>query len=109
MNPTLEYLPNEIPTFAFCEPAVAGPLAPWCIRPVTAKGLKLVGGVDTPSLCGRVTPKGGGWDLNVRITDDQLARTRPPVCPRCLAEYRKRLGQPQTSQVNSLDTASRRP
>ncbi len=100
MNPDRSYLPNEIPPYAFCEPVVAGPLAPWCIRPVTEKGLKLSGGVDTPSLCGRVKPfpGGNGWDLEVRITDEQLTRSRPPVCPRCLAEYR-RIHGPQNAKA----------
>lgn len=90
MNQLREYTSGEIPPFAFCEPVVAGSLAPWCIRPVTDKGLKLGGGVDTQSLCGRVTPRGNGWDLNVRITEEALTSTRPRVCQKCLAEYRRR-------------------
>jgi len=91
MNPRLEYAPAEIPPFAFCEPVwVTGP-APWCIRPVNpATGLRLGGGVDTSSFCGRVHPSntktvGGGWDLNVRITEHHLGH----CCPKCAAAYRK--------------------
>jgi hypothetical protein len=94
MNTKLCFAPGEIPAFAFCEPRWAVMNAPWCIRPITATGLHLGGGVDTQSLCGRVHPvedmgSGGGWDLNVRLSKGQLAR----ACPKCVAEYRKRRGE----------------
>jgi hypothetical protein len=67
--------------YSFCEPSHAGPLARWCVRPLTEKGRKLGGGVDTPSLCGRVDPaKGGGWDLSAKC---EVSADHPHMCPRC--------------------------
>ncbi len=73
------WLPGEKPSYAFCE-SVTG-IGPWHIRKLSEAGLKLDGGIDTPTLCGRVRPfgdtadrvGGGGWDLNVRITEGHLA------------------------------------
>ena len=50
-------------------------------------GLKLGGGVDTDSLCGRVK-HGLGWDLSVPLTDRTL-KTRPEgrACNKCLPLY----------------------
>jgi len=79
--------------YSFCE-SVTG-IGPWHIRPLTAWGRKLGGGIDTGSLCGRVQPMGifgpdghrggGGWDIGVEIKPDRL----DGPCPKCVEEYRK--------------------
>lgn len=95
VNTRLEYAPGEVPPYAFCEPVWVATAAPWCIRPINPEtGLKLSGGVDTTSFCGRVRPSstpggGGGWDLRVRITEDHLES--PHCCKKCLAAYREAL------------------
>jgi hypothetical protein len=81
--PSLSLLPGERPEFTFCEPVwVTGP-SPWCIRKPSPVGPKFGGGVDTPSLCGRV-PVGQGWDLEVRITKHHLGNG---TCKKCLELY----------------------
>lgn len=76
--------------WSYCEPSVAGPLAPWCIRRLTEAGRKLGGGIDTPSLCGRVKPP-YGWDIPVPVdVIEAFMRSRPPVCKRCLDEMVQR-------------------
>ena len=88
------WLPNEKPTHAFCESVMASGTSPWHIRKLSPAGLKLTGGIDTPSLCERVrpfgdktktNPGGGGWDLNVRISPHHLEH----CCPKCAEDYRK--------------------
>ena len=87
------YAPDEVPLYAFCEPVTAGPHTRWHIRKIN-KALCLTGGIDTPSLCGKVIPIGpergalGGWDLNVKITDHHLGHS----CPECVKAYRKATG-----------------
>jgi len=84
------YAPGEVPEYAFCESVTAGPKAPWHIRKV-ATILKLTGGIDSSSLCGKVHPSGpewghlGGWDVNVKISEGHLTHT----CPGCREAYRK--------------------
>jgi hypothetical protein len=98
------WLPGEKPPYAFCE-SVTG-IGPWHIRKLGPAGLKLGGGIDTPSLCGRLRPLGdhtaerlggGGWDLEVRITPGQLTPppvgTIPHVCRDCPGIYRKETGK----------------
>jgi len=63
---------------SFCEPAQAAPLAKWCLRVLTDKGQKFGGGIDTPSLCGRVQPP-MGWDLAILVS-----LKHPSICPQCL-------------------------
>lgn len=65
--------------YSFCEPVVAAPLAKWCIRKLTDVGHKFGGGVDTPSLCGRVEPP-YGWDVDVAMDMDH-----PAICLQCKA------------------------
>ena len=73
---------------SFCEPVcVTGP-DPWCLRYLTAAGPKYGGGVDTESLCGRVTPYHGGWDVDVPVTQDRLGR-KGHTCQRCLAKLKE--------------------
>jgi len=78
--------------FSFCESVVAGPLSRWHIRRLTAQGKKLGGGIDTPSLCARLLPSGleggGGWDLDVEITEHHLGH----CCVFCVATYRELVG-----------------
>lgn len=79
--------------YSFCE-SVTG-IGPWHIRPLSEKGRKCGGGIDTATLCGRVSPSGekrpdgkpgfGGWDLEVEITEHHLGH----ACPQCVEEYRK--------------------
>lgn len=82
----------NLSAYSFCEPSTAGPCAPWCIRRLTAAGRKLGGGVDTPSLCGRVTLIDvggvGGWDLRVPVDVDQ-----PWACRKCVAVLREEIGR----------------
>lgn len=75
--------------FSFCEPSIAGSLAPWCIRQLNGGMKKLGGGITTPSLCGRVSPTAGGWDLATVVSRSILTTkdSRTPggyvVCRRC--------------------------
>lgn len=73
--------------YSFCESVTASSISPWCIRPLTETGKHIGGGVDTPSLCGRVRPSGktglGGWDLAIDF-DVYLARGGSRACKRCL-------------------------
>jgi len=80
------------PQYSFCE-SVTG-IGPWHLRALTTEGLKLGGGIDTPSLCDLVRPLGdnrdnrrggGGWDLRVTITPHHLE----DACPRCVAVYKQ--------------------
>jgi hypothetical protein len=83
---------GEKPPYAFCESAMATANSRWHIRKVSEAGLKLGGGIDTPSLCNKVRPTGdrtekivgaGGWDLGVRITLGHLHT----CCPECAIIY----------------------
>lgn len=80
---------GERPPFTFCEGVHASSTSPWHIRKTTAQGPKFGGGIDTPSLCGHVTPPSrhgsNGWDLEVRISEKHLEH----CCQTCAAEYRK--------------------
>jgi hypothetical protein len=68
----------------FCEPAHPGFISPWHIRKLTDAGLKPHGGIDSASICGRLTPP-DGVDLAVPID----ARSLALACPRCVEIYRK--------------------
>lgn len=70
--------------YSYCESCFATPFSPWCIRPLIA-GMKVGGGIDSDSLCGRVKMQEGGWDLGVEV--DQ-SRTRS-ICSKCLDIYRR--------------------
>jgi hypothetical protein len=69
--------------YAFCESSAASGASKWHIRPLTDKGLKLGGGIDTASLCGHVTPKKGGWDLGPPIR----SHTLQIACQKCAEAY----------------------
>jgi len=79
--------------YSFCESVHAGPLAAWHIRKLTDQGQKFGGGIDTPSLCGRVRPppKSNGWDLKVPIDEMtlRLPHGRGGICSDCAALYEK--------------------
>src|SRR5690606_16852883 len=84
--------PTEHDVWSYCEPATAI-LNTWHIRRLTDTGRHLSGGVDTPSLCGRVDPaKFGGWDLGAPFSWEEARRlcTQPfhgggwMVCPGCV-------------------------
>ena len=64
--------------YSFCESVTATSISPWCIRPLTEQGMKLSGGVDTPSLCGRVETR-MGWDVANPVDVDD-----PKACPKCV-------------------------
>ena len=66
--------------YAFCEPDTAGSLSKWHIRKLTDKGLKLSGGADTPSLCGREM----SWDINVKV---QVGPNGYVACHKCTSIY----------------------
>lgn len=81
------YAPGEVPEYSFCEKVTAGGTTPWHIRKVATR-LFLTGGIDSPSLCGQVDPAkpfGGGWDVNVKISERHLQHT----CPKCVEIYRR--------------------
>jgi len=77
--------PGEKPPFTFCEPVWASGLGLWHIRQPSDVGPKFGGGIDTPSLCGRV-PVPQGWDLEVRISEHHLTKN---TCAVCLEKYRE--------------------
>ena len=68
---------------SFCESVMAGPKSSWHLRKLTKAGRKLGGGIDTPSLCGRVKQ---GWDLDVEINEFHLMKN---TCQDCLKVYRE--------------------
>jgi len=76
VNTKLEFAPGEKPDLCYCESIYASSFSRWHLRrPKT--GLKLGGGIDSPSLCGRIER---GWDLNVRPD----ASHDPHTCQECL-------------------------
>jgi hypothetical protein len=72
---------------SWCEPVWVGGATCWCLRPLTDKGQKLGGSVDTNSLCGRVQAP-YGWDVAVPVTLDRVQHPRI-CCPRCRDELMK--------------------
>lgn len=80
--------------YSLCESVTASSISPWCIRPLTETGKHLTGGVDTPSLCGRVREH-YGWDLALDFLVYYTRCRRLPntgkgvgrLCGRCLAIY----------------------
>ncbi len=71
--------------YSFCEASTAGSRSRWHIRPLTEVGRKLGGGVDTPSLCGHVDRRRGGWDREPEVLYPALAG----ACPECREAYIK--------------------
>lgn len=71
---------HQVARFSFCETISATGTSPWHIRQLTDKGLKLGGGADSKSLCGREV----AWDLEVEITRHHLIYNS---CRRCFQRY----------------------
>lgn len=71
--------------YSYCESVHATSTSPWHIRKLTEVGRKLSGGIDTPSLCGRVG-KGWGWDLEVELNEFHLENVS---CPKCVELYKQ--------------------
>lgn len=82
--------------YSFCESVHASSLSPWHIRPLTDAGRKLGGGVDTPSLCGRVEVD-KGWDLSVPF--DAKNRAMGSICQKCLEVFNA-IPQPEMTQTD---------
>lgn len=85
--------------YSFCESVTATSMSPWCIRKLTKTGRYLSGGVDTPSLCGRVRIR-LGWDLAVSIDDkngQRILKTNG-VCSKCRELYTKIHAYPLNTQ-----------
>ena len=83
-----------MPDYSFCEGIMAGPRSPWHIRRLSSEGRKLTGGIDTPSLCGRIGPVSegvhkNGWELSVAITEHHLGHS----CKACVTEFLKAGGK----------------
>lgn len=76
----------KILRFSFCESSTASSRSPWHIRALENEtGLKLGGGIDTPSLCSLVRPP-YGWDLQARF--DGAAVDDDWVCTNCRDRYK---------------------
>lgn len=76
---------GKTPAYAYMESMHASSASPWHIRRIPkGQGLKLGGGITTPSLCGKVRD---GWDLRSRL-DQQYD---PHTCPWCIQEYHRAL------------------
>jgi hypothetical protein len=71
--------------YSFCESIHAYSRTKWCIRPLSEKGRKLCGGIDSSSLCGHVTPQKNGWDLTTPINPVALSQ----ACPKCVELYKQ--------------------
>jgi len=71
------------PKYSFCEHAHATPWSKWHIRRLTAAGLKLGGGADTPALCGRTV----AWDLS-QLATGRVDADHEFVCGKCAEIYR---------------------
>jgi len=79
--------------FSFCESVTASSQSRWHIRQLTEAGMKLGGGADTSSLCGRQV----AWDLQVEITERLLSH----CCKKCAEEYRIQVRRlPQGGRVS---------
>jgi len=62
---------------------MANSYSKWHIRPLTKTGQHMSGGIDTPSLCGRVDLKFGGWDVACEINPQSMKH----ACPECARLY----------------------
>ncbi len=82
----LEYSADEKPAYAFCESVHATGRSRWHIRKLDDAGLKLGGGITTPSLCSHIDR---GWDLSVRIRPEMLGGNQEVACKECLAAYKR--------------------
>lgn len=71
--------------YVFTESVAAGSLSPWHIRRLGARGLRLNGGADTPSLCGRQM----SWDIDCPVKGPALEE----ACKKCRAIYLTRISE----------------
>jgi len=76
------------PKYAFCESVLATPISKWHIRELTDKGLRLTGGIDSPSLCALINK---GWDLDVPIDLKNIKRYN--TCLKCVNAYKRLTGK----------------
>lgn len=78
--------------YAFCEPHNCAPGRGWCIRVLSPLGLRTGGGIDTPSLCGRVKSLEsggvGGHDFSLSVDDILEKDDAREVCRECLVKWR---------------------
>ena len=82
-----------VPTFAWCEPATAGPMAPNHLRVIGEEGIKLTGGAPGSAMCGRDLRY--GWDLKREVTPETVTRLATPrdgdghvwACLPCVTAY----------------------
>jgi len=76
----------DFESLSYCESVTASAFSPWCVRELTHNGRFFGGGIDTDSLCGRVSD-GQGWDLkdDVDIDDENM-------CLRCRKKIEFRHG-----------------
>ena len=102
--------------YSFCESVTATSISPWCIRPLTEQGKRLSGGIDTPSLCGRVKER-MGWDLQtpVNLGDPRACRECKKVLsklnggtefPNAIAEHMT-ITQKESEDRNERSTGNR--
>jgi len=71
--------------YVFSEGAAASALAPWHIRKLSSKGIKLGGGADTLALCSKTV----AWDLETPITAHHLTHCCKPCADAYLIEEKK--------------------
>lgn len=77
---------DKEPELSFCEPSHG--VGRKHLRWLSSAGLKLGGGIDTKSLCGRVGPHSvGGWDLEGSPADWPNDRLRKIVCSDCMKAF----------------------
>lgn len=72
--------------YAYCETVNASGSSPWHIRKLGKAGLKLGGGADTDTICGRKP----SWDIQSPVCDATLRAG--VACRECESEYRRRVG-----------------
>ena len=68
---------------SFCESVHVTGISVWHIRCLTNAGKKLGGGIDTPSLCGKVKVR-AGWDLDFDVAQNC---SKEHVCKECMEFY----------------------
>jgi len=73
-----------MPEYSFCESVHASSRSPWHIRRLTNVGKRCGGGIDTPSLCGRVKPPpdSNGWDIGAPDVGTWIFQSAR-ICPDC--------------------------
>lgn len=83
------------PKWEFCTSIHSFETSPFCIRKVprhffeTSSDLKHSGGIDTPSLCGKITPEKMGLNMLVWF---EPTHNSYGICKKCLSIYLKDIG-----------------